>query len=84
MSTVTEPRTREERPRIEMTRTTPRSVPLAAARSTRAVDSDVAVFIGFFFAVIVVRLLLSIRRLLSPHWQAELANWGGASKTDSA
>ena len=52
MSTVMEPTTREERPRIEMMRTTPRSVPLAAARSTRAVDSDVAVFIGFFFAVI--------------------------------
>ncbi len=52
MSTVMEPTTREERPRIEMMRTTPRSVPLATARSTRAVDSDVAVFIGFFFAVI--------------------------------
>jgi hypothetical protein len=38
----------------------------------------------FFFAVIVVRLLLSIRRLLGPHWQDELAHWGGASKTDSA
>jgi len=36
----------------------------------------------FFFAVIVVRLLLSIRRLLGPHWQDELAHWGGASKAD--
>jgi TRAP-type C4-dicarboxylate transport system permease small subunit len=37
----------------------------------------------FFFAVIVVRLLLSIRRLLGRHWQDELAHWGGTSKTDS-
>ena len=38
----------------------------------------------FFFAVIVVRLLLSIRRLLGRNWLDELTHWGGASEADSA
>ncbi|MFM9132426.1 MAG: ferric reductase-like transmembrane domain-containing protein, partial [Actinomycetota bacterium] len=52
MSTVIAPPSRAQRPTVAMSRPTPRAVPLAGAATTRAVDSDVAVFIGFLFAVV--------------------------------
>lgn len=36
-----------------------------------------------FFMAIVVRQLLSVRRLLSPRWPAELARWTGEGQRDS-
>ena len=52
MSTVIDPLTRAQRPTVAMARPTPRAVPLAGAATTRAVDSDVAVSVGFLVAVI--------------------------------
>ena len=52
MSTVIEPPSRAQRPTVAMSRPTPRAVPLARVAATRAVDSDVAVFIGFLLAVV--------------------------------
>ena len=37
----------------------------------------------FFFAVIVLRLLLSMRRLLGREWHDELRSWGGGTEAET-